>query len=223
MDPVITTPAAPTAPAPIIPAPGSLPPLTEAQAAKCVEVARQDLAAKKITQAQFDQQADELNMTPEQRAPDTRTDAQKQIDQQFPPGKAEDFALRMYPPGQEPSVIPQEVRDFETNSRGWLVDAGFPRNLGNTLISTIEKVARTTKAMTPDQLETYRQTELQKMQGIYGDKLDQRLQAADDMIDQLEQTRPGLKNLLGSIGIGKSAMVWNLLIQQAERYHARKK
>ena len=211
----------PTGPA--APVPGPQEELTNpAHVASATTFIKGELAKGRISPEAANAAFDELQTPPEQREPDRRTDDQKQIDQHLPPAKAEDFALRMYPPGTEPPVVPQEVRAFESTARGWLVDAGFPRENGNALIGTIEKAAQTTKAMTPDQLESYRQTELLKMQRIHGEKLPERLALADDMIDELEQQRPGLKNLLGSIGVGKTAMVWNLLIQHAEIYHARR-
>lgn len=42
-------------------------------------------------------------------------------------------------------------------------------------------------------------------------------------MSRLEQTRPGLQNVLRAHRIGDNAMVASLLIQQAERYHARKR
>ncbi len=43
------------------------------------------------------------------------------------------------------------------------------------------------------------------------------------MVEALEQKQPGLKNLLKSKGIGDNAMIASLLIQQAERYWARRR
>ena len=43
------------------------------------------------------------------------------------------------------------------------------------------------------------------------------------MIEALEAKTPGLKNLLKSRGVGDNAMVASLLIQQSERYWARRR
>jgi hypothetical protein len=91
------------------------------------------------------------------------------------------------------------------------------------LVTTIAKVAQTTKAMTPDQLETYGYREFEKLQKAHGPALDERLQAAARMVHDLDQKTPGLKNLLKSRGIGDNAMVANILIAHAQIYHARKR
>ena len=163
-----------------------------------------------------------MNTPLEARLPDSRTEEQKLLDKQFPAAKETDYRIQYYTPGQEPPVIPPEVKQFDSNARAWLAGARFPRDTGNSLVSAIAKTAQATQHMTPDQLETYRQTELMKLQRAHGEKLGERLQAADDMIDQLEQQRPGLKNLLGSKGIGRNAMIWNMLVANAQIYQARK-
>jgi hypothetical protein len=153
---------------------------------------------------------------------DARTDAEKAIDRDFgAAAKPEDYLIRYGLPGQELTMTP-ELKQFDANARGWLSDGGMAVEIGNALVATIDRVAQQTRHMTEGELETYRQTEHRKMQRAHGEQLGDRLRAADDMIDQLEQQRPGLKQLLGSTGIGRSAMVWNILIQQAAVYHARK-
>ena len=61
-----------------------------------------------------------------------------------------------------------------------------------------------------------------KLERMYGDTLESKLQQAGEMIDALDRKQPGLMALLKSHGIGDSAHVASLLIQQAERFHARK-
>ena len=57
----------------------------------------------------------------------------------------------------------------------------------------------------------------------HGFTLEERLSKAGRMVEEIEQTTSGLKNLLQSKGIGDSAMIANLLIQQAQRYWARRR
>ncbi|HYM89549.1 MAG TPA: hypothetical protein VES92_10600 [Nitrospiraceae bacterium] len=84
-------------------------------------------------------------------------------------------------------------------------------------------MARQTKAMTPDQLESYGLIEYEKLQQVYGDKLEEKLIAAGHMVVALDQKTPGLKNLLRSKGLGDNAMIASMLIGQAERYWARRR
>jgi len=52
--------------------------------------------------------------------------------------------------------------------------------------------------------------------------LEEKLRLAGEMVEVLDAKTPGLKSFLRSHGIGDSAVVASLLIQQAERYHARR-
>jgi hypothetical protein len=119
----------------------------------------------------------------------------------------------------------KELKQFDSSARTWLSQAEFPRELGNSLITAIERTVQQTKALTPDQLESYGLVEYEKLQRAYGgeDKLQEKLRAAAVMIDALNKKQPGLKNLLRAKGIGDNALVATMLIGQAERWHARRK
>lgn len=116
-----------------------------------------------------------------------------------------------------------ELKAFDTSARTWLSQAEFPRELGNSLIVNIERVAQQTKAMTPDQLESYGMVEYAKLEQVYGAELEDKLNAAGHMVVALDQKTPGLKNLLRSKGLGDNAMIASILIGQAERYWTRRR
>jgi len=107
-------------------------------------------------------------------------------------------------------------------TRTWLAGAEFPKPLGDSLVSQVDQVLRTTGAMNDAQLEEYGAREFQKLRGIYHEKLEEKLGRVKLMVDELEGKQPGLKRLLQTKGIGDSAMVASLLVQQAERWHARR-
>jgi hypothetical protein len=136
--------------------------------------------------------------------------------------KESDFLIRYYTPGQASPVMPKELQQFDQSARTWLAGVEYPRDLGNSLVSTIEKVAQQTKAMSPEQLEQYGFDEFAKLEHAYGPALDDKLRAAVRMVEDLDQKTPGLKNMLKSKGLGDNAMIASLLIQQGERYHARR-
>jgi hypothetical protein len=232
---------APAAPVPITPVPAPTAPAVPPGSAPVIEPhsnrvlspeavtmagwIKEDLAAQKMTQAQADKAFDELGIPLDQRVTpaDTRTDEHKLIDQHFPVAKPEEFSIRYANPGQAWPEMTPEMKQFDQSARTWLSGAEFSRDLGNSLISTIEKTVQHTKAMTPAQLDSYAMVEHDKLKRIYGDTLNEKLHAADDMIDQIEDQQAGLKNLLGSVGIGRNALIWNMLIGQAERYWIRRK
>jgi hypothetical protein len=51
-----------------------------------------------------------------------------------------------------------ELKQFDTTARTWLAEAGFPKQLGNTLVNTIAKVAEHTAKMTPGHSSASRNT-----------------------------------------------------------------
>ena len=195
------------------------------EAAKMAQWTREDVARGKVTPEAAAKILDELGIPADQRVTpeDTRTDEHKLIDDHSPPAKETDYCIRFYPAGQEPAAMPLELKELDGQARVWLASAEFPRELGNSLISTIEQVGRTTKGMTPNQLEAYGHAEYAKLERAYGPALEEKLSQANRMVQALEAKRPGLNRLLQSKGIGDSALVVNQLIAQSERYHTRRK
>jgi hypothetical protein len=226
---------APTLAAPsVTPAP-SITPLVEphtkasvsnAEAATIQGWIKDDLAKGKITPEQATKAFDDLGTPADQRvtSPDARTDEQKLIDQHFPVAKPEEFSIRYADPGQVAPPMTPEMKQFDQSARTWLSGAEFPRELGNSLITAIERVAQHTKHMDENQLEQYGVDEFAKLERAYGgeDKLQEKLRAAAVMIDALDKKQPGLKNLLRSKGIGDSALVVAQILGQSERWHARR-
>jgi hypothetical protein len=179
-----------------------------------------DLAAGKMTQAQADKAFAELNTPMEQRLPDASSDEEKMLDKQFPVAKAEDFIIR-YGLGQELPMTP-ELKQFDSSARTWLSGAGFPRDVGNSPVNAIAKTAQLTKDMNADQLDQYGADEFVKLEHAHGLALDDKLRAAGQMVEALDKKTPGLKSLLKSKGLGENALIASMLIQQAERWHARR-
>jgi hypothetical protein len=229
--PATPAPAAPTAPA-IPPVPPGTPfvephshnGLSPSQAAQMIDWTRQDIASGKLSSEQAEKIFDDLDVPVDQSvAPgETRSDDVQLLDHHFPAAKPEEYQIRYADPGQ-PVQMTKELQQFDTSARTWLSQAEFPRELGNSLIVNIEKVAQHTKAMTLDQLESYWMTEYEKLERANGDSLEEKLNAAGHMVVALDQKTPGLKNLLRSRGIGDSALIASMLIGQAERYWARRR
>jgi hypothetical protein len=154
---------------------------------------------------------------------DARTAAEKEADRDFgPAAKPEQFQIRYYTLGQEPPVIPKEVQAFDSNARGWMSDAGLPRELGNSLASTLSKAIQHTATLTPEQHESHKDSENAKMEKLFGpDWHETKLKPVRAMLDALDQKRPGLKALVREHG--DNAMFLAQLIQAATIYHARKR
>jgi len=100
--------------------------------------------------------------------------------------------------------------------------AWLPRELGNSLVSAVAKVAQQTQHMSADQLQSYGYAEFEKLQRAHGRTLDEKLQAVDRMVQMIEAKQPGLVRFLKSKGIMDNAMVASMLIAHAQIYHARK-
>src|SRR5262249_38562306 len=124
-----------------------------------------------------------------------RTDEQKMLDQQFPPARPEQYTIRYGEPGnQEPTMTPA-MKQFDQSARMWMGSDGLPRELGNSLVNAIAKVAQATRAMTPDQLIAYGEAEFVKLQRVHVAALDEKLQAVDRMVQVIEAKSPGLVRL----------------------------
>lgn len=188
---------------------------------------REDLAKGRMTQADADKAFDELGTPLDQRTTraDLRSPEQQLLDAHFPVARPEEFRIAYADPGQAAPPMTPELKQFDQSARTWLSQAEFPRDLGNSLITTISKVAQQTKHLNADQLESYGLVEYAKLERAYGgeDKLQQKLQQAAVMIHKLDKKTPGLKNLLKSKGIGDNALVVAQIIGQSERWHARRK
>ena len=224
--PAVATPA-PTGPAAPAVTPGFVEPhsgVSSPEAARMAQWTREDVARGKVTPEAAAKIFDELGIPEDQRvmSADTRTDEQKLIDDHFPPAKENDYCIRYFPPGREEAMSPA-LKEFDGHARTWLVSAEFPRELGNSLVAEIERVAKTTKGMTPAQLESYGETEFAKLERVYGPKLEEKLRDAGRMVQELEAKRPGLNAFLQSKGLGDSALIASQLIAQSERYWGRRK
>jgi hypothetical protein len=195
--------------------------LSASEAAMMAGWIKADLASGKMTQAQADRAFADLNTPLEQRGPDLRSEEAKELDKHFPAAKENDYTIRYGVPGQEPMMTP-ELKQFDANSRSWMSTAGMPKNIGDSLVTQIGRVMQETQHMSEAELEMYGAREYDKLERTHGTKLEERLQAAALMIDQLERTQPGLKNLLKSKGIGDNALVANMLMQHAQIFHAKK-
>jgi hypothetical protein len=187
-----------------------------------IEWEKENLAKGKITPGEAAKRFDALGATPEQRAPDTRSDEVKQLDEHFPPARPEDFIIPYYTPGQAPAVLPKEVQAFDANARGWMADAGLSREHGNSVVTIISKMIQHTHTMTAEQRETYKEQENEKLRTLFGgqDKLNEALEPARQMIHEVEQKRPGLKEFVRAHG--DNALFVTQLIQTARIYDKRK-
>lgn len=221
-------PAPPTAPvAPII-TPSETPPqddlqqISEAQATLIVADIKAQVQKGTMSQAIAEEAHDQIQTPIDQRAPDNRSEALKELDRAAPPGKETDYAIRYGIPGQDPPPT-KELKEFDSTARSWLARAEFSRENGNSVIRAIEQTVNTTRHMNAEQLEQFRQTEMTTLRGLYGDSLEEKLRECSQMVHAVEMQQPGLKNLLQSKGIGDAAVVLTQLIAQSQIWHARRK
>jgi hypothetical protein len=161
--------------------------------------------------------ADLGTSTSEQMRPDDRTPEVKALDEAYPPAQSKDFIINWGLPASP------ELKQADESARFWLSSAGFDQQLGNSLVNTIEHVTRQTKNMTPQELEKFADVEFNRLRQVYGSELENKLNSAGLMVQEIERQRPGLKKMLLSKGIGDSSLVAAQLIQQSERYWARRK
>lgn len=143
------------------------------------------------------------------------------MDTLHPLAKASEYTIRYGGPNGEMVHTP-ELKQFDQSARAWLADAQFDRMTGNSLVNTIDRVAQQTHKMTPEQLQFYGEQQYALLEKSYGPKLEEKLNAAGRMVEEIEETHPGLKTLLKSKGIGDNALVASMLIAQSEVYWKRR-
>jgi hypothetical protein len=182
-----------------------------------------DLAAGMMTQAQADKAFDDLGVPLDQwvTPADLRSDEHRLVDSQFPVARAKEIRIAHADPGQAAPPMTKELQQFDTTASSWIVGAEFPANIANSLVSTIAKVAQQTKHLSADQLESYGLLQYERLGRVYGAELENKLNAAGRMVEELETKQQG--NLLRSKGLGDNAEIPSLFIQQAERYWIRRK
>jgi hypothetical protein len=151
---------------------------------------------------------------------DVRSPEEIEVDRHFgPAAKPEEFVIHY---GEDMVLTPEQQKQRDQSVRTWLSEAQFPREIGNSVAAAVLRVEQQNRSMTPEQLESYGVDEFMKLQRVYGEGLDDKLRSVDRMVQGLEVKQPGLVRLLKSAGIMDNALVASLLIQQAERYHARR-
>lgn len=228
MEPIFTfsepATAAPTAPAPRPIAPQVVEPSTQASVSQSeyttlLDWAREDLAKGTITQAQFDQIFSEMETPATDRAPDTRSEDAKLLDQHFPiPKSPTEYTIQ-----HGVDVMTPELKALDHAARTWMHNAELPRELGNSFVTTISDVAKTTGSMTTDQRDLYGTAEMAKLQTQFGDTLLPRMEAAKQMIHALDAKQPGLKQFIRANACFDNARVVVQLLDAADRYWARRK
>jgi len=155
-------------------------------------------------------------------SPDAKTPKEIEQDRVYgTPAKPEEYRIQWKAPG-DPTPLSPEMRKFDATVRGWMADAGLSREHGNSVVSIISRLLQHTHAMTPQEIETYKDQETEKLEQLFGgpEKLAAQLEPARQMINELEKRRPGLKDFIRAHG--DHALFVAKLIQAAKIYHARK-
>lgn len=211
----------PTGPAPT-PAPltpETTPELTGPQAETVARWLKEDVAKGKLSPEAASKAFDQLQ-TPAADRVDSRTEGEKEWDAAgFVPAKPEDYSIRLHAPGEEPT--PQHVQ-AGMQIRGYMSEGGLPKPHGDALFKAADETVRLTAGMNEDELAEFGRREYAKLQHLYGDQLEAKLKRAGDMIREIEARKPGLQALLGQRGIGDAARTVSLILDQSERYWARR-
>ena len=112
--------AAPTTPSmsPPMVGPDTKDGLSPADAKKMAKWTKQDLAGGKISQEQADTIFSDLNTPIEERALDTRTPEQKQLDRLHPPAKESEYTIRYGGPNAVMAQTPSSSNSINRRARG---------------------------------------------------------------------------------------------------------
>jgi len=151
------------------------------------------------------------------------SEEQKTLDQHFGPvAKPEDYRITYGRPGEDVKETP-ELKAFDANAKAWMHGMGLPRDFGNSVAQIVSKQIQHLSTLSPEQRESVKERENEKLRTLYGgqDKLEEALEPARQMIHELDQKRPGLKEFVRAHG--DHALFVAQLVQAARIYHAPRK
>lgn len=101
-------------------------------------------------------------------------------------------------------------------AREILLAGGFSPSNGSALASEIERAGAATERMTPVAREIWAREQHELVTKVLGANAAERIALARQLVSEIDARRPGLKRLLDHSGIGNSANVVYLFVQQAE-------
>lgn len=144
-----------------------------------------------------------------------------EIDAFFPPAKPEHYEI---PPPLDPKIASDpEYMKFDRASRDWLAAARLPREIGSAIATAADQTARVYPSMTPAQRTAYSQAEFAKLEHMWGDQTNAKINLARQLVDEVAEKHPALTVYLRESGAGHNAMVVAQLVNQAERLAARRR
>lgn len=124
------------------------------------------------------------------------------------PARLEEFNLPYADPGEYDGEVDRALRT-------WVARAGFSASNGSELLNEIEYAAGKHERMNATEREIYRRTQDAEIRRVLGPDADARLNLARQLVDEIDETRPGFKRLLEDTGAGNSARLLLLLANQA--------
>lgn len=108
----------------------------------------------------------------------------------------------------------EQAQDLQ--QRNWLSEGGFPREIGNTLAQEIKKTSESLTKMNQVQRDAWLDKQNKTLTAIWGDKQDEKIQLARQLVNEIEARQPGLKAFLDRTGSGNDANVISILANHAK-------
>lgn len=196
-------------------------PVNPRYAEQWIEAEKANLANGKITPEEATRRFDALGATPEQRAPDTRSEYVRQLDRAFPPARPEEFLIQWHPPGQQPTTLSKEDQALDTNARKWMAAMGLSREQGNGMAAIIAKTRQQRHPLSVNERENFKDRENMRMDRVHGPNWqDDQLPPVARMIHEVNALHPGLKAFVAEEGDNADLLME--LIKAAHIYDARK-
>ena len=142
---------------------------------------------------------------------DTGTEAnvEEPVEPALPPAQGHEFDVG----NLRDDGLPYTEADTQADAaiRGWLADAELPKGTGNFIAAEARKLVPQLQAMTDSQRDLFQQQERVKLERIWGDGYNTNMNAARQLVQEIERKRPGIVNFLERSGLGDSSVVIGLL------------
>ncbi len=137
-----------------------------------------------------------------------------ELDAAFPAGKADDFTLPKLGDG---TMGEAEITQVAGQLRGWMADARLPVGIGNFIAEEADRVGTTWATMDETSRDLWAAHQEFIGREFWGDKYDGRLELVRQIISEVEEKRPGLRQFLADTGLANSAQFVIQLGEHAAR------
>jgi len=137
-----------------------------------------------------------------------------------PPAEPNQYAMpKLLPDGADYLKSP-DAQAVDQYLRSAVSAGGFSKDLGDAVLETIVRLGEKLDGFTPAQHELYGRESAIQLQKLFGERTQERIEAARSVAAIIEQYQPGFLEMLTSTGLGNSVELITYFASQHDRIRA---